>query len=130
MEAAASCGLPKADTPSRSAGVGATPSYGSPSRPQGGADNELGRALSEKIKKALREQPNGVNIKDKFDRMDTLREGRLDRTSLRRGLLNELRVNLSPGEVDQVLGFVDTSREVEQCMPVWANRTTWILDRT
>ena len=98
-------------SPSRSAGVGATPSYGSPSRPQGGADNELGRALSEKIKKALREQPNGVNIKDKFDRMDTLREGRLDRTSLRRGLLNELRVNLSPGEVDQVLGFVDTSRD-------------------
>ena len=43
--------------------------------------------------------------------MDTIREGRLDRTSLRRGLLDQLRVNLSPGEVDCVLGFIDTSRD-------------------
>ena len=93
-------------SPTRSS---ATPSYGSPSRPTATVDTEKGRLLSEKIKKAIRER--SVNMQDCFDRMDTIREGRLDRTSLRRGLLDQLRVNLSPGEVDCVLGFIDTSRD-------------------
>jgi calmodulin len=70
-----------------------------------------GRRLSDKIRTILAEKSR--NLRSMFDRMDSRRTGRLSRQDFRRGLSEQLRVNLSSAELDDVLAYADVDRNGE-----------------